>query len=157
MFVTGPCPDHALPLKVGEAVVALHVAEDGVEGGQGRSRGEEVLHVGIPRAVEAGHERKPGVFVEEHEPPGHSVAVRLKAYGSCVDGREVAANGRIAAARWKHRPWDTGADARAAGWRSSASLWTSRGPAVDQPWTSRGPAHDAKRWLTAEPQAGGLA
>ena len=277
MLVTGPCPDHALPLKVGEAVVALHVTENGVEGGQGQSRGEEVLHVGIPRAVEAGHERKPGVFVEEHEPrlvdrldghsvvpgpvsgsllqvvegtthgltlarlnpeeqtelarrtdgqprvrtarrtrrhrasqtgkltcidasrakqprphrygldrgsrprrhafpardeprrgdggqragspcpnagsadrrrptPGHSVAVRLKAYAHCVDGREDAADGHIAAARWKHRPWDTDAGARPAGWRSSASLWTSRGP-----------AHDAKRWLTAEPQAGGLA
>jgi hypothetical protein len=84
MLVTDPCPDHALPLKVGEVVVALHVAEDGVEGGQGRSRGEEVLHVGVPRAVEAGHERKPGVFVEEHEPPGHSVPVRLKAYAQAL-------------------------------------------------------------------------
>src|SRR3954451_4958881 len=54
--------------QIREAVVPLHVPEDHIEEGQGWPGGEEVLHVGIPRPVEAGHERQPGVVVQKHEP-----------------------------------------------------------------------------------------
>src|SRR3954452_14701139 len=53
---------------VREPVVALGVPEDHVEEPEGRAGGEEVLHVGVPRTVEAGNERQSGVVVEEHEP-----------------------------------------------------------------------------------------
>src|SRR4051812_28639900 len=53
--------------------------EDHAEELERRTGGEEVLHVGVPRAVEARNERKLGVAVEEHEPrfvdrrDGHAV------------------------------------------------------------------------------------
>jgi hypothetical protein len=42
--------------------------EDRVEQLQRRPRGGEVVHIGIPRTVEARDEREPGVIVEQHEP-----------------------------------------------------------------------------------------
>jgi hypothetical protein len=61
--------------------------------------------------------------------PGHSVAVRLKAYDSCVDGREVAADGRIAA---------RSVEAPAVGhWRRrQARRMAVQCQPVDHPWTS---------------------
>ena len=53
---------------VRQPVVPLHVAEDHVEERQRRPRGEEVVHVGLPRAVEARDERQLRVVVEQHEP-----------------------------------------------------------------------------------------
>src|SRR5215217_2992837 len=52
---------------VRKAVVALHVPEDDVEEPERRPGGEEVVHVGVPRAVEARHERETRVVVEEHK------------------------------------------------------------------------------------------
>src|SRR5215218_6952287 len=54
--------------QVRQAVVALRVTEDRVEERERRPGGEEVLHVGVPRAVEARDERQPRVVVEQHEP-----------------------------------------------------------------------------------------
>src|SRR5829696_10189878 len=54
--------------EVRKPLIALDVPEDEVEQPERRARGEEVLHVGVPRPIEARHEREPGVVVEQHEP-----------------------------------------------------------------------------------------
>src|SRR3954468_18045058 len=54
--------------QVRQAVVALRGTKDPIEELEGRPRGEEVLHVGVPRAVEARDERQPRVVVEQYEP-----------------------------------------------------------------------------------------
>ena len=52
--------------EIGKAFVALDVPEDRVE--ELQRLGREVLHVGVPRAIEARREEQPGVMVEQHEP-----------------------------------------------------------------------------------------
>ena len=70
---------------IGKALISLDVLEDGVEQRQRRPGREEVLHVGVPRAIEARCEQQPGVVVEWHEPglvnrrDGHAVVPRLVA------------------------------------------------------------------------------
>ena len=51
-----------------QALVPFRVPERGVEQGERRARIEEVVHVGVPGAVEAREEREPRVVVEHDEP-----------------------------------------------------------------------------------------
>src|SRR5436190_24174657 len=52
---------------VREPVVSLHMLEGGVEQAERWPGIEEVVHVRVPRAVEAREEREPRIVVEEHE------------------------------------------------------------------------------------------
>ena len=81
--------------EVRQAVVALDVAEDDVEQRERRPGREEVLHVGVPRPVEARDERQPGVVVEQHEPR----LVDRRDRHAVVPGRYPGCPGDLHAAR----------------------------------------------------------
>ena len=54
--------------EIRKPLIALGMAKDEVEQLERRPRREEILHVRIPRTIEARDERQPRVTVEEHEP-----------------------------------------------------------------------------------------
>src|SRR5215218_10545844 len=54
--------------EIRKPLVALRMAKDEVEQLERRPRGEKVVHIRIPRAIEARDERQPRVTLEEDEP-----------------------------------------------------------------------------------------
>ena len=75
--------------QIREALVALSVPERRVEERQGCPSVEEIIHIGIPGAVEAREERQTRVVVEEHEPSLMDRDDRHVVIAGPVDGSEL--------------------------------------------------------------------